>query len=686
MTNHMAKKKIKLICLIENKPQDSKRNSPSTGNALDVSIPQGVVKNRISFNSVTEEKQSENGNENSKSSVNTTDTSMPQDATKKENDEVNITVEEFVEKPKLVVKEKVDVYHVDDDTFPMFLNLCLQRDSSKEMEKIVSKLKKRYIQLAPAFANSSTFKNLLNEKREAILSNDKQIYVHIVDVMNVMKEKQNKDEASVTTRVENDKCNEILKPSTSEIPKDHPPKEPENNRKQHKIEKYLKKLEYAMERCERRIKKLEEAEVDFDDDNDSNYIKTERYKQRMVELYTKWCELSGESADAGRTYLRPKSIKVSPIDCLNQAICSFVNSKISRRNKSTKNISSASAVIFPDYGDILTCLKKCNDEKQLGLTKKRQEAIAKDAFTRIGEYLQHVRRADYWDTFSLYLEKEDNDPAKKSRDLSEKLQKNQEEGKKKLAEVFETYAKKQETGGLELNDSSELTDKESDQEEDESEGDQNHSSEENTRGDALSTVESDTESVDERVTKSNEIESATQSIQEAEKDVIVKSPEKCGKVSSIMPETATVPPLTPFETISTCKDNVPEIVSVHSVNSTQEIKKDEMPVLRVRAFAKPPGSWKDSPESAVKPKLISPSKEETTAIVDLTKDSPKLPTGRVPIKTIRLDSKTFAAFNGGKTILIPAKKSHVISIQNVTKNYVVKQSRYYPSSFLHPSN
>lgn len=69
---------------------------------------------------------------------------------------------------------------------------------------------------------------------------------------------------------------------------------------------------------------------------------------------------------------------------------------------------------------------------------------AKKAFLELGELLQRTRRNDYWDTFSLYLENTEEDPAIKDKDLAKKLIDNRTEGEKRLAAVFEKYTKKQE--------------------------------------------------------------------------------------------------------------------------------------------------------------------------------------------------------------------------------------------------
>jgi len=92
---------------------------------------------------------------------------------------------------------------------------------------------------------------------------------------------------------------------------------------------------------------------------------------------------------------------------------------------------------------------------------------AEKAFKELGEYLQRLRRNDYWDTFSLYLENSE-DPATKDKNLAKKLADNRIESEKRLAAVFEKYTKKQ----MELRDQNNeeiISEEEEEEEEDEDE-------------------------------------------------------------------------------------------------------------------------------------------------------------------------------------------------------------------------
>lgn len=294
---------------------------------------------------------------------------------------LNKEQESMADVPKLIVKERKKISYVAHDIFPQFISLCLKKCHDGDMKKIVNKLKRRYEELDPIYAGSEDFALFLNEKREAIMSNDKRLYVYIEEVMNEMKR-------VIKEQLKMKRTNSVVYdaiPSTSYVTK----KVSDNNvtRSDNESEdiedldsetkRKIKTISVAMKKCELRIKKLENAEVDFDDDADSNYIKMERYKQRMIELYNKLCEITGENADAGRSYLRPKHISTTQIVAVDQAITNFINSKISKRNQLKKIGSFTNNLIFPDYRDILECVNRCNDKRNLGLDKRKQQQMGK---------------------------------------------------------------------------------------------------------------------------------------------------------------------------------------------------------------------------------------------------------------------------------------------------------------------
>lgn len=302
----------------------------------------------------------------------------------------NKSQEVKIKKVQLIVKEKKKISYVSEDVFPLFISLCLQKCpkyDKTDMEKIIDKLKRRYELMDPIYARSQDFVTFLNEKREAITSDSNKLYVHIEEVKNEMKKNIIKNFQALQN---NDMYDAV--PSTSyatnnvpvnnevELNNDDSNEENEEDNEENtslKTKRKIKKVLRAMEKCEVRIKKLEEAEVDFNEENNSNYIKVEKYKHRMVELYNKLCELTGECGDAGRVYLRPKHLSVTQIVAVDQAITNFINSKITRRNEMKRIGTLTNDLIFPDYRDILECVNRCNERKKLGLDKNRLQQIGK---------------------------------------------------------------------------------------------------------------------------------------------------------------------------------------------------------------------------------------------------------------------------------------------------------------------
>lgn len=292
--------------------------------------------------------------------------------------------ETIIVEPKLIVKEKKNISYVAHDIFPLFISLCLQKSHDDDMKKIVSKLKRRYEKLDPVYTSSESFVSFLSEKRVAIVNDRKKLYVHIQEVMNEIKKGINQQPKRLSDNQTYDAVpstsyatNDLSANNESESEEDYEDNEDSNNSTNSNKAHQFKKLLRAMKKCKLIIKKLEEAEVNFDDENDSSYIKVERYKQRMVELYNKICKLTGENADAGRAYLRPKHINTTRIVSVDQAITNFINHKITKRRQSEKTGVFTNDLIFPDYRDILQCISRCNEAKNLGLDKRGQEQMGK---------------------------------------------------------------------------------------------------------------------------------------------------------------------------------------------------------------------------------------------------------------------------------------------------------------------
>jgi hypothetical protein len=93
------------------------------------------------------------------------------------------------------------------------------------------------------------------------------------------------------------------------------------------------------------IQRLEEKEVDFDDDSDSSYIRLQRYRERFCKVHEKLCELTGDSV-AYKVNRRRIAFSGTDSSDINRFIEKFVN-------KTGQ---------FPDFHDILSLVKSVQSD------------------------------------------------------------------------------------------------------------------------------------------------------------------------------------------------------------------------------------------------------------------------------------------------------------------------------------
>lgn len=193
--------------------------------------------------------------------------------------------------------------------------------------------------------------------------------------------------------------------------------------------KRLKKLWKALYKCEKKIKLLETAEIDFDNEEDSVYIQEGRYKERAAEIYKCICKLTNQDS-------RSISLLHSRLD--------FDKSKHIEINKAlNKKFTNNSK--FPDYLEVHKCIKRCVDKNILKLTPREIDYEAKFCFTEIGKMLQKRRQRDFNINICL-IATENNDPAECDPELNEKLKDSQNNLEAKVDALCDRYCRLQETG------------------------------------------------------------------------------------------------------------------------------------------------------------------------------------------------------------------------------------------------
>lgn len=150
----------------------------------------------------------------------------------------------------------------------------------------------------------------------------------------------------------------------------------------------IRRLNHALYLLKKRIARLDEAEVDLDDEDNSTYLLVERYKKRACEIYEKICDITGESKHACRSTRRPIEFNGTAYPLFNRTIQSFVN-----RTRT-----------FPDLEDVRRCLEHCNKQYGFDLSREEVRRVAQDAFAKIGKLLQRRRKQDLYETVEYLTE------------------------------------------------------------------------------------------------------------------------------------------------------------------------------------------------------------------------------------------------------------------------------------------
>ncbi|KAK9719026.1 hypothetical protein QE152_g22895 [Popillia japonica] len=196
-----------------------------------------------------------------------------------------------------------------------------------------------------------------------------------------------------------------------------------------KHEVIIAKLEHALRKIQKVLVKLEEAEVDFEEEEDSSYMKMQRYRERAVKIYEKLCKYRNEDAHAN-------NILYNRLDFSGSSYPEF-NHVINRKFKNN--------TVFPTYYDVERVLKKAMKDKNMNLSDNIFKDEAREIFKNLGNLLQKRRKLDLLNIHSSYLETVE-DPAFENEELETKLKENSKDATSKIDDICEKYVKMQETG------------------------------------------------------------------------------------------------------------------------------------------------------------------------------------------------------------------------------------------------
>ncbi|XP_068151738.1 LOW QUALITY PROTEIN: daxx-like protein [Drosophila tropicalis] len=302
------------------------------------------------------------------------------------------------------------------------LQLSRETDKSSDMERLIDiKLIKYYNNVHEKFVKSRGFRKVVQLTIEKIKNDPEMIYLHLKGVVDELRVRRKGK--TITAIDEKEEDNTIPEKQSNE-PLD-PTESTETSLGDKRMDDRIRKLNRTLYTITKKITALEEADVDWNDDDDSSYLQVERFKKRACQIYEKICDLTGENKSAHSQLKQPFVFKDSPYPQFNRTLSLFVN----RMQE------------FPDYHDVLRLLEHCNKEKDLGLANFEMKRIAHDAFVKVGRLLQARRKTDLYETVTHFTANA-KDPAAADPELLAKLNENHKK-QTKISDVLAKYAREQ---------------------------------------------------------------------------------------------------------------------------------------------------------------------------------------------------------------------------------------------------
>ncbi|XP_023951702.2 daxx-like protein [Bicyclus anynana] len=344
-------------------------------------------------------------------------------------EKVNVSETKDIEQTKENSSEHSEFH----PTYLKFIDMCFQLENTDDMKKIVEKkIKAYYRQCTKDYVESEEFIDMVSSKIDSMKASPEKMYLYIKDIV---------DELNLQRKMK--------KPLVSNVATVVTEKESPSAQSQydHKKTRQIRKLEKTTKKLHRAIQKLEELEVDFDDEEDSVYLLTERYKERLVRVHAKLCQLTNTKMPS------------EPRICIEARPGRPTGPAKKLEKLINRKVPIGTPLPFPDFHDVLRCVKDANEENKLGWTDIDVMEEARDLFTRCGKKLQRRRQENEWRIAASRITAE-ADPAEDNLDLKKKLEENKSIAARKETELFNKYVERQNSLKLEAE---EIGDKEAEE-------------------------------------------------------------------------------------------------------------------------------------------------------------------------------------------------------------------------------
>ncbi|CAH4017160.1 unnamed protein product [Pieris brassicae] len=342
---------------------------------------------------------------------------------KKHRDEIETQVPEK-EKVKEPANDGGGLWNKDGEFNPIyqkFIDTCFHHENSNDMQYIVEKKIKSYYRQCPKeYVDSEEFLDLVSGKIIAIEASPNKMYLYIRDVVNELNIQRKMARPGTSSKTETSaECPAI---DISECDAKH--------------QRHIKKLEKTLTKLHRAIQKLEEQEVDFDEEDDSIYLLTERYKERLLRVHAKLCQLT-QTKMPSEPYIKLETRAGRP------------KGPAARLEKwINKKVPIGKPLPFPDFHDVLRCVREANAEDKLGWSETEILDEARELFIFCGKTLKRRRQENDWRIAASRLPVNE-DPAENDDKLKNKLDENKMLAKRNETDILNKYVDRQNQLNLE---------------------------------------------------------------------------------------------------------------------------------------------------------------------------------------------------------------------------------------------
>ncbi|XP_041973661.1 uncharacterized protein LOC121729267 isoform X2 [Aricia agestis] len=267
---------------------------------------------------------------------------------------VGIETNQIELKTELLKDDENQEYH---PAYKKFIDTCLKTENSEDMEKIIRiKIKKYYRQCSREYVESPKFIEMVLSAIASIEAEPKHLYKHIKKVVDEL------DTERMLARSQQTMNKNAASDSET------------------KKSKKIRELQKMLTTLHTNIQAFEQQEVDLDDEESSTFLLAERLKSRFVKVHKMFCKLTNAKLKTEpRITIEPREgVPKGPTKRLQMLI--------------NKRVPYGAPFPFPDYHDVLNCVRQANDEDGLGWSNSEIEAEAKYLFEEFGSKLKTRRQ------------------------------------------------------------------------------------------------------------------------------------------------------------------------------------------------------------------------------------------------------------------------------------------------------